>query len=348
MNTTSDAGYIITAYDYYTGANDREFCRIIVIKTDSNGVIEWQKAYTRSGVNITPLYDVQQVADGGYVLAGRTGYFNTYDGFIMKITSVGTPEWIWLIDVNGGRDYASEILETIDGGLFVAGCTDIWGTNANTVWLLKIKDSGDTDWWKKFSAMNEASARIGIRQTIDRGFVVGVPSSGNSQIVKVSETGTVEWQKVIGGSSGDIPKVVGEQSNADILVMGETWSYGGGSSDIWITRHQSDGLGIWQKAYGGNSTESCISAEITGNGDIIVAGTTTSFGDGTQEIWVLRIPSDGVLVGAPFVLNTSDVGQTSTIMLTDIAGGTSLGAVSESTISLVSKDSTANVRVQYY
>jgi hypothetical protein len=348
MDVTLDGGFIISAYDSYLGVDDRDFWRILLIKTDSDGVVEWQKAYEKSGVDITPHCDIRQISDGGFVLVGRTGYFTSYDGFLMKVSSAGVTEWIRLIDVDSGRDYATVVQETVDGGLIVAGCTDIWGQDANTVWIMKIANDGNTDWWKKFSTMNETSAMIGVRQTTDKGFVVAVPSSGNTQLLKLTENGVLVWQKCFGGGRGDIPMVVREKANNTILVFGETWSYGSGSSDIWVTNHGSDGSAIRQEAYGGYSTETCCDADLATNGDLIIAGTTVSFRNGTREIWVLNIPADDTLVGAPFVVGTPHTLQVSDIALTDISSGTSLSSVYESTVSLSTQISEANISVQYY
>jgi hypothetical protein len=346
MDTTLDGGFIISASDSYIGASDREFSRILIIKTDSDGVIEWQKAFQKGTVNIGPHYDIRQTSDGGFVLVGRTGYFNSYDGFVMKTSSAGETEWVRFIDVNDGRDYATTVQETVDGGLIVVGCTDIWGQDANTVWILKIANDGNTDWWKKFNTMNETYGMIGVQQTTDKGFVIAVPSSGNTQLLKLTENGVLDWQKCYGGGRGDIPMVVHEKANNTILVFGETWSYGNGSSDIWVTTHDSNGSSIWQKAYGGYTTETCRDAGLTTNGDLIVIGTTGSFGDG--GIWVLNIPADGQLIGADFEVGTPYTSQVSDITLTDISSGISFGSVSESTVSLSTQISKASITVQYY
>jgi len=49
----------------------------------------------------------------------------------------------------------------------------------------------------------------------------------------------------------------------------------------------------WQKTYGGSKNESARSIQQTVDGGYIVAGETGSFGTGEEDIWVLKLFSDG-------------------------------------------------------
>ncbi|WP_297073252.1 protein kinase [Thermococcus sp.] len=57
----------------------------------------------------------------------------------------------------------------------------------------------------------------------------------------------------------------------------------------------------WQKTYGGEYGDVATAVAIAPNGDIIVAGLTYSFGAGYYgNVWILRLPPDGVLPGCNF------------------------------------------------
>jgi hypothetical protein len=49
----------------------------------------------------------------------------------------------------------------------------------------------------------------------------------------------------------------------------------------------------WQKTYGGSGPDSAYSVQQTSDGGYIVAGTTSSFGVGAYDVWVLKLDSTG-------------------------------------------------------
>ncbi|GAB6135205.1 CGP-CTERM sorting domain-containing protein [Thermococcus prieurii] len=84
--------------------------------------------------------------------------------------------------------------------------------------------------------------------------------------------------------------------NGDIIVAGETDSFGAGATDAWVLRLDANGNVIWQKTYGGSSWDYANAVAITENGDIIVAGKTDSFGAGEGDVWVLRLDANGNVI----------------------------------------------------
>jgi hypothetical protein len=80
-------------------------------------------------------------------------------------------------------------------------------------------------------------------------------------------------------------------------VVGETWSFGEGSGDIWVLKLNDDGTVAWQRTYGGDSWDSAYSIQQTSDGGYIVEGKTWSFGAGGYDIWVLRLNYTGNISG---------------------------------------------------
>ena len=124
----------------------------------------------------------------------------------------------------GGSSYdvGSCVLETQDGGYIVAGHSssqdgDIFGSRGGVdFWILKFNELGGIQ-WKKNLGGSENDWGTKVIQTTDEGFlIVGYAGStdfdvsGNhgglydGWVVKLSSTGTIEWQKCIGGSEIDL------------------------------------------------------------------------------------------------------------------------------------------------
>jgi len=81
VQQTSDGGYIVASFtlSFIGGWGD-----IFLIKTDTNGNLQWAKTY--GGTYWEEAYSVQQTSDGGYIVAGETRSFGAgnRDIFLIK------------------------------------------------------------------------------------------------------------------------------------------------------------------------------------------------------------------------------------------------------------------------
>ncbi len=88
----ADGGYCIigTSQHFYSPTNF-ESARIHVIKTDSNGEVEWEYIYPSN--NVAPLY-AEQTQDGGFIISGyQYNSLTGYDMYVLKINAQGGIEW---------------------------------------------------------------------------------------------------------------------------------------------------------------------------------------------------------------------------------------------------------------
>jgi uncharacterized delta-60 repeat protein len=90
IQQTADGGYIVAGYTESFGtAGD-----FWVLKLNSAGSVEWQKAYGGSGGDMA--CSVQQTSDGGYIVAGYTESFGTVGGdlWVVKLGFDGDIVWL--------------------------------------------------------------------------------------------------------------------------------------------------------------------------------------------------------------------------------------------------------------
>lgn len=107
VHQTSDGGYVVGGD---TASFGTESSDMWILKLDSNGGVEWEKAY--GGLGPEDATSVAQTPDGGYLLAGETESFGQglfADAWILKLDSEGEIE-------NCGVDFIQESLATVSVG----------------------------------------------------------------------------------------------------------------------------------------------------------------------------------------------------------------------------------------
>jgi uncharacterized delta-60 repeat protein len=118
----------------------------------------------------------------------------------------------------------------------------------------------------------------------------------DAYVVRLDASGKVLWQKNYGGLLDDGASAVLELKGGDLMVFGYTGSFGKGAQDGWILRLSPQGDLRWQMSYGGPGDEVIYSAIQMPNGQIVIAGHTSSSGAGGYDAWILRISDNGSLL----------------------------------------------------
>ncbi|MCX6234615.1 MAG: hypothetical protein NT175_07805 [Bacteroidetes bacterium] len=340
IQQTTDGGYVIVGA---TGSNDGDVTGnhgggdYWVVKIDQFGEIQWQKCF--GGSSNDYAWSIQQTTDDGYVIAGLTysnngdvtGNHGGGDYWVVKLDQSGEIQWQKCF---GGSswDEVRSIQQTTDGGYVVAGYTysndgDVTGTHGDAdYWVVKLSQSGEIQWQKCLggSSWDEAHS---IQQTTDDGYVVGGSTysndgdvTGKSEgpsadywVVKLSQSGEIQWQKCLGGSSNDWAFSIQQTIDSAYVVVGYTYSNDGdvtgnhGDADYWVVKLSQSGEIQWQKCFGGSNYDYSFSIQQTIDSGYVVGGTTSSNdGDvtgnhGLDDYWVVTLCN-----GNPLSISMSD------------------------------------------
>jgi len=103
------------------------------------------------------------------------------------------------------------------------------------------------------------------------------------------------WIKTYGGSSSDYAYSIQQTVDGGYIVAGKTDSCGAGGYDIWVLKLESNGIIQWEKTYGGSSYERGLFIQQTSDGGYIVGGRTQSYGAGSNDYFVLKLDSNGIV-----------------------------------------------------
>ncbi|GEM_PF-4759393 len=205
---------------------------------------------------------------------------------------------LWTNHYGGDQeDQARAVQQTYDGGYILTGFTESYSYGLEDVWLVKMDEDGNEVWAKHMGGYDFDEGND-VKQTSDGYIVVGYTQSFTSEnadvyVVKTDAAGSVSWWRTFGGDDDDVAKSVCVADNGDFVIAGYTKSFGAGLSDFWVIRLNTYGDTIWTKTFGGAATDQAFSIKETSDNGFIVAGFTESFGNGSADIWLIKINGNG-------------------------------------------------------
>lgn len=303
VQQTTDGGFIVAGDTYSFGAGNSDAS---VMRLNADGSVAWQNSYGGSGSDHAG--SVQQTADGGFIVAGYTNSFGagSYDAWAFKLNAEGSIAWQKTYG-GAGRDYADSIQQTVDGGYIVAGSVGALGYGYGDAWILKLDQNGgimgcnavtitaSTVTVTTTSVAPVNSTAVPARATVVTTSTNVTPSDSNAAAATncYYTPSSSKWMKTYGGSGDDVAESVQQTSDGGYVVAGFTGSFGAGSHDAWVLKLNAEGAVSWQKTFGGTDYDYAMSVQQTTDGGYIVAGTTSSFGVGVYDAWIVKLNADG-------------------------------------------------------
>lgn len=320
---------------------------IWVFKLSATGTILWQRCYG-GGLSEDIRGSIKNTA-GNIVIAGFT---QSNDGDVTGQHQISVSDF-WILEINNANgtivaqkayggikpDSPRSIIQLTDGKYVITGFTqsndgDVSGNHNITngdgdIWVLKLNTITTLDWQKCLGSpagglevgnkVSESAARslLIIGQVFGNGGdVTGFHGLRDTWMVKLTENGTLLWQRSLGGSSAESPINFYENTDGSIMVLSNTNSNDGditgyhtgtGMEDLWFVKLNSSGVLQWQKPYGGSTGDgsylglSSIFKQADGNyilagytnsddGDVIGHHRTNTFpGDTANDVWILKV-----------------------------------------------------------
>ena len=251
--------------------------------------IDWMKRYGGSSTDLLNSLIITQ--DGGFLMGGssnsgisgikteeRIGYNQDY--WVIKTDNLGAIEWQKTIGAgnpNGLGDLGAEVLRKVrqaaDGGYFLGGNSDSPAFGSKTE-----PNYGGQDYW----------------------------------IVKINSSGTIVWQKDIGGTNEDECFALEATPDGGCIAGGYSRSGLSGNKtdsnrglkDYWVVKLDANGQIQWQKSYGGASDDILYSILALENQEYILVGASASniSGEKTEnskgggDFWIIKIDASGNII----------------------------------------------------
>jgi len=167
-------------------------------------------------------------------------------------------------------------------------------------------------------------------------------------LVRLDANGNLQWTTTIGGKKEDGGYSLIQTSDGGYAIAGYTKSFGAGEADVYVVKLDAKGNLQWTRTIGGRGYEIGNSLIQTSDGGYVIAGSTTSFGAGGEDVYVVKLDAKGNLqwtktIGGPkgdegrSLIQTSDGGYA-------IAGYTSSFGAGEADVYVVKLDANGNLQ----
>jgi hypothetical protein len=208
------------------------------------------------------------------------------------------PDTIWTRRYGGlGHDVGWGVQETLDGGYILVGATKSYGAGDLDVYLIKTDSNGDTSWTKTYGGTNSDNGWA-VKQTVDGGYIVVANTysfgSGGQDIylIKTDSLGDSLWTRTYGDIINEWGYSTQQTSDSGYIIAGRSGPPFG-EDDVYIIKTDKIGDVLWSKTYGGTQWEGANEICQINNDDYIVVGYTNSFGSGENDVFLIKLNSDG-------------------------------------------------------
>ncbi len=304
---TSDTSLLMAGVtnSYYLGDDKTNITKkIYLINTDTSGQLMWGRIYGGDHKDIAR--DIFPTRDGGYVITGNTRSFQEgvteknkkKNALVIKIDEQGNIQWS---KTYGGKnnDYGFCIRQTLDGGYIVVGETTSFGASSGDIYMFKIDFEGKLQWSRRMGGKNLEYA-FEVVETYDGYVLAGETNTfgvGENDIflMKTDKDGAVQWTKTYGSTSEEYGYDLEYTADEEFILTGSSYSFGIGKLDYFVLRLDRQGDIIWGRAYGGAGDDQAHSVKELRNGDLLVAGFSSSFFDqiNVEDVYVMRLGKKG-------------------------------------------------------
>jgi uncharacterized delta-60 repeat protein len=238
----SSANVYISAYTQSSGQGNRDF---LVAKYNTSGTLQWQ--YTLGDSYAQIARDIVVDSSGNFYVTGYNaiGSFPSYQKrfIVTKYNTDGDLQWQKVLYGSSDEDGQAIALDSSDN-IYITGFSNSTGGGGDDIVVAKYNSSGSVIWQRKLSgSSNEQGNGIEVDSS-GNVYVVGYSNSGGPGgysivIAKYNTSGTIQWQRHLGGSSTDQGRGIVVDNSGNFYICGNSSSTS--TAGFIIARFPDDG-----------------------------------------------------------------------------------------------------------
>lgn len=253
------------------------------------------------------VYNIEPTPDGGYIVVGHNKALNgePFIGdriFLAKLDASGNMEWsnLYITSLSLEGDFAKNIIPTSDNGFLITGNVaqmDDPTFHPSAAFLFKINQNGNEEWHKQLFFGNEV-IELGhdLLETDDGNYLLLGSSGSVLFLTHLDQDGNVIWVQSYQDKFNYYHRGYKLQTSpdSDLFISGFfTTNFIENINDIFLIKTNANGQEQWTKTYGGDSDDKCFDFKILEDGNLIMVGSTNSFAEFNEDVYLLKLDSNG-------------------------------------------------------
>jgi Secretion system C-terminal sorting domain len=285
----------------------------VLYKIDVQGNVLWEKQFGDSNKK-NSAQDIQQTFDGGFIITGWTtgwGTTNLNSSFLLKVDSNGIEEWHQIYGGSAGtfrEAYSIEV--TQDNGYIMAGRFYQSAATKEDINVVKTDSLGNLIWDQTYGTPEQDNTFAYIKKygMTDDYIVVGAiditpsfPNDFQGYIARIDgANGNIVWVDSLGIQQTNYNEVFSSNpiilSNGDIVIVGTSSPDTNSAVLAQIVKYDGNGNLLWQRTfnkYGSNNWNFFWDVQQTYDGGFVLCGDLTNVAVPEQNLWVLKLDSNG-------------------------------------------------------
>ena len=289
---------------YLTGYIGSEGGGLYIVKTNLNGVVQWQRSL--GAYEDTWGYGIGYDSSGNVYVSG-----SNIDGnlVVAKYNSNGTIQWQRILFSPNGGQGNCRLASTSAGNIYIFTTTTVPFYDYNFL-TVKYDTNGNLQWQRTlFSQTNNSDNAYDIAiDSSENLYVVGQTGWETSRFVaKYNSSGTLQWQKSIGTNiddgSGGGAYAVAVDASSNVYICG--------GQKPFIAKYNTNGALQWQReVYNGYLSDAAngIAVDSSGNPFLFTDDSAPSgpFGYEKELFAFTKYDTNGTLQWRRFLQNTTN------------------------------------------
>jgi uncharacterized delta-60 repeat protein len=279
---------------------------MLLAKYNSAGTLQWQRRLFGASDDQALAVAIDS-SDNVYVsgVTESAGAGST-DSILAKYNSSGTLQWQRILGATSFDRFESIAFDS-SGNVYVGGSTYA-GAGGQDFLLAKYNSSGTLQWQRTFGgASNDAGYGVAVDSS-DNVYISGWTYSagaGNQDFLfaKYNSSGTLQWQKVLGGTGNDEGYDVAIDSSDNVYILGHHAYFNAYWFGMLVAKYDSSGTLQWQRRLSNNNENYSTYAAgiaIDSNDNLYLSASAQM---SQTEFFLAKLPNDGSLTGTAYVLN---------------------------------------------
>lgn len=158
---------------------------------------------------------------------------------------------------------------------------------------VSASETFSVEWSRTWSGLNVERLNGLETDSLDNIYIVGETSSYGAGeydmcLVKYNNLGAQQWNRTWGGANNDKCQAIAFDSLDNIYLVGYTYSFGAGESDVGLVKYNNLGVQQWNCTWGGNNFDEARGVALDSSDNIYIAGSTNSFGAGKTDMSLVK------------------------------------------------------------